>query len=172
MEPEPFDRVVVRHGMTVLRVCRAVLGPTDDADDAWSETFLSAMQAWDGLRPDSNVEGWLVTIAHRKAIDIVRRRRRHAVPVATVDDRGAPRRPDGSVIATPDPGDVPDDGLWAALAALPDKQRAAVALHHVGGLPHAEVATALGGSAAAARKASSDGIKALRRMMTMEGRRS
>ena len=36
---QPFDRIVEQHGATVLRVCRAVVGPVD-AEDAWSETFL------------------------------------------------------------------------------------------------------------------------------------
>jgi DNA-directed RNA polymerase specialized sigma24 family protein len=40
----PFEEVVARHGATVLRVCRAVLGPVD-ADDAWSDTFLAALAA-------------------------------------------------------------------------------------------------------------------------------
>lgn len=40
---QPFETVVARHGTTVLRVCRALLGPAD-VDDAWSETFLSAMR--------------------------------------------------------------------------------------------------------------------------------
>ena len=68
---QPFETVVTRHGATVLRVCRAVLGPAD-ADDAWSETFLSAMKAYPDLPADANVEAWLVTIAHRKAIDVTR----------------------------------------------------------------------------------------------------
>jgi len=50
----------------VLRVCRAVLAV--DADDAWSETFLSAMTAYPALPADANAQAWLVTIAHRKAI--------------------------------------------------------------------------------------------------------
>ena len=70
----PFETVVSAHGGTVLRVCRAVLGPAD-ADDAWSETFLSAMKAYPGLPADANVEAWLVTIAHRKAIDVTPRGR-------------------------------------------------------------------------------------------------
>ena len=61
----PFERVVADHGEVVLRVCRALLEPAD-ADDAWSETFLAALRAYPDLRPDSNVRGWLVTIAHRK----------------------------------------------------------------------------------------------------------
>lgn len=162
MDIEPFDRIVTRHGVTVLRVCRAVLGPTAEAEDAWSETFLAALQAWDGLRADSNVEGWLVTIAHRKAIDIVRQRTRHAVPVETLPEGRGARRLDREASGMAQPDALPDDDLWAALAALPDRQREAVALHHVGGLPHAEVAVILESTPAAVRKASSDGIKRLR----------
>src|ERR1700679_3199371 len=97
MKP-PFESVVARHGATVLRVARAVLGHAD-ADDAWSETFLAAMKAYTQLPADANVEAWLVTIAHRKAIDITRAAARHAVPVADTPDspppppRGTSRRP-------------------------------------------------------------------------------
>ena len=45
---QPFEAVVAAHGATVLRVCRAVLGPAD-ADDAWSEAFLAAMKAYPDL---------------------------------------------------------------------------------------------------------------------------
>ena len=69
----PFEDIVTEYGPMVLRVCRAVVGPTD-AEDAWSETFLSAMRAYPDLEPDANVEAWLVTIAHRRAIDVGRRR--------------------------------------------------------------------------------------------------
>ncbi len=62
MTMPPFEEIVITHGPTVLRVCRAVLGPVD-ADDAWSETFLAALRAYPALRPDSNVEAWLVTTA-------------------------------------------------------------------------------------------------------------
>ncbi|AKT50426.1 RNA polymerase sigma factor [Arsenicicoccus sp. oral taxon 190] len=148
----PFDRVVTDHGATVLRVCRAVLGP-DDADDAWSDTFLAALQAWEALPDDANVEAWLVTIAHRKAIDVTRRRQRQAVPV--------PEVPDG-VVAHGDPQDRHPD-LWSAMAGLTLRQRQAVAYHHLAGLPHAEVAAILGSTPAAARRACADGIAALRR---------
>ena len=98
------SEVVAEHGAVVLRVCRALLGPAD-ADDAWSETFLAALRAYPDLRPDSNVRGWLVTIAHRKAIDQLRRRgrARRARP-ADVPERPSPadhRRPadDGACAA-------------------------------------------------------------------------
>jgi len=149
---QPFEKVVAEHGPTVLRVCRAVLGPVH-AEDAWSETFLAALRAYPDLPAGSNVEAWLVTIAHRKAIDVVRARTRHAVPTDVV-----PERPSRNHI----PGGWERD-LWDALRELPDKQRHAVAYHHLAGLPHAQVAEIIGGTTEAARKAASDGIARLRR---------
>jgi RNA polymerase sigma factor (sigma-70 family) len=148
----PFDQIVADHGPAVLRVCRALLGPAD-AEDAWSETFLHALEAYPSLRPGSNVRGWLVTIAHRKAIDVHRKARRG--PVVTDDLPEPPaesRGPEGQ-----------RRELWDALAALPDRQRQAVTYHHVAGLPYAEVAGLMGGSEAAARRAAADGIAALRK---------
>jgi RNA polymerase sigma factor (sigma-70 family) len=147
----PFERVVAEHSATVLRVCRAVLG-AQEADDAWSETFLSAMRAYPALPSDANLQAWLVTIAHRKAIDVTRARQRRPLPVETVP-------------ATPSTIGLPgrhDDELWQALMALPEKQRQAVAYHHLGGLAYQEVAEILGGTTDAARRAAADGMKALR----------
>ncbi|PRY09090.1 RNA polymerase sigma factor (sigma-70 family) [Kineococcus rhizosphaerae] len=151
---EPFERVVEEHGTVVLRVCRALVGP-DAAHDAWSETFLAALVAYPRLRPGSDVRAWLVTIAHRKSVDVLRVRARQAVPV------GDPPEP----VST---GEHPGDGrseLWAAVAALPPKQRQCVAYHHVAGLPYDEVAALVGGTAAAARRAAADGMSTLRRTL-------
>ena len=136
----------------VLRVCRAVLGPTA-ADDAWSETFLSAMAAYPRLQPGSNVAAWLVTIAHRKAIDHVRAERRRAVPVGDLPDVPSTGR---------QPGGWESD-LWESLKSLPPKQRQTIAYHYLAGLPYAEVAGVLGGTADASRRAAADGIAALRK---------
>jgi RNA polymerase sigma factor (sigma-70 family) len=149
---EPFEVVVRRHGPTVLRVCRAVVGP-DAADDAWSETFLAALRAYPGLPPGSNLEAWLVTIARRKAVDQLRAAARRAVPVADL-----PEVP--SALGLPG---AADGELWAALAALPEKQRQTVAYHHLAGLPYAEIAALVGGTPEAARRAAADGVAALRR---------
>ncbi|BAJ31624.1 MULTISPECIES: sigma-70 family RNA polymerase sigma factor [Kitasatospora] len=148
---QPFEKIVTQHGPTVLRVCRAVLGP-QDAEDAWSETFLSALRAYPDLAEDANVEAWLVTIAHRRALDVHRAARRAPLPVGELPERpAAPDRP------------AEDGGLWAAVRLLSPKQRQAVAYHHVVGLPYAEVARILGGTVEAARRAAADGIRTLRK---------
>ncbi len=150
MSKPAFETVVVEHGPTVLRVCLAVLGRAD-ADDAWSETFLAALRAYPDLPDDANVEAWLVTIAHRKAIDVTRTAARRAIPVEQLPDRPA---------AGTDPYDL---DLVDAMAALPPKQKQAVAYHYLAGLPYSEVAAVLGGTVDAARRASADGIATLRR---------
>ena len=147
----PFEQIVDQYGQVVLRVCRAVVGPVD-AEDAWSETFLSALKAYPGLPADANVEAWLVTIAHRKAVDITRARARGAVPVdVPPEEASRSGRPEDW-----------DGDLWNALAKLPDKQRATVVYHYLVGLPYQEVAAIVGGSTDAARRAAADGVKALR----------
>jgi RNA polymerase sigma factor (sigma-70 family) len=154
----PFDRVVAEHGPVVLRVCRALLGP-DDAQDAAAEAFLSALRAYPGLRQDSDVRAWLVTIAHRKALDVLRARARHAVPVAEV-----PERPGvGGLADRVLPDHLIFNDLWDAVRALPDKQRMAIAYRYVADLPYAEVGSLMGITEAAARRNAADAVKALRR---------
>jgi RNA polymerase sigma factor (sigma-70 family) len=147
----PFEEVVVRHGPTVLRVCRAVVGSAD-ADDAWSETFLSAMKAYPQLPADANIEAWLVTVAHRKAIDMTRSAARRPVPVAAIPQQAARGATDDR-----------DLDLSRSLATLPEKQRFAVTYHYLAGLPYREVAAIIGGSEEAARRAGADGIANLRK---------
>jgi RNA polymerase sigma factor (sigma-70 family) len=152
MSVQPFEKVVEQHGGTVLRVCRVLLGG-HDAEDAWSETFLGAMRAYPDLPENANVEAWLVTIAHRKAIDVLRARKRQPTPVEEV-----PEAPTALGVPGAEDGD-----LWQAVRALPEKQRQAVAYHYVAGLPYAEIAQILGGTTDAARRAAADGIRNLRK---------
>ena len=149
----PFESIVQTHGAAVLRVCRALLGPID-ADDAWSETVLSALRAYPDLPDDANAEAWLVTIAHRKAIDAMRSRGRRPTPVAQVPDAATQESPDHEV--------------WPHVAALPDRQRAAVICHHVAGLPYRDVANIMDCSEAAARRSAADGMASLRATLTKE----
>jgi RNA polymerase sigma factor (sigma-70 family) len=148
---EPFEKVVAEHGARVLRVCRVLLG-RHDAEDAWSETFLAALRAYPDLPADANVEAWLVTIAHRKAIDVLRSAKRQPIPVDEVPAANAHADPAAS-----------GGELWDAVRTLPDKQRQAIAYRYVADLPYAEIARILGGTTDAARRAAADGLKNLRK---------
>lgn len=154
----PFERAVREHGGTVLWVCRAVLGVGPDADDVYSETLLSALQHWPELPEDANVEAWLVRVAQRKAVDVIRARAR-AVPTDNISDRRC-------ALGNPGAGAAE---VWDAVSALPERRRLAIAYHFLGGLPHAETAELIGGTAAAVRRAAADGIKTLRQRYTPQG---
>lgn len=147
----PFDQVVGEHGGALLRICRGLAGP-GECEDVWEETFLAALLAYPRLRPGSNVRGWLVTIAHRKAVDCWRARARAPLSLNPGTEPAGRVEP---------PGD-PEPGLWAAVAALPPRQRASVAYHYAADLPYREVGKIMGVTEAAARRAAADGIASLR----------
>jgi RNA polymerase sigma factor (sigma-70 family) len=145
----PFQRLLEEYAEDVMAVLRGAVG-REAAEDCFQETFLAALRAYPQLKDDGNLRGWLVTIAHRKAIDHHRARGRRPVPVAEVAE-----------VAVFDP--APSDGVWAAVGALPPKQRAAVTLRFAGDLPHTEIAAALGCSPEAARRSLHEGLKRLRK---------
>jgi RNA polymerase sigma factor (sigma-70 family) len=146
----PFQTLIDEHAAEVMAVLRGAVG-REGAEDAFQETFLAALRAYPGLRDARNLRGWLVTIAHRKAIDHHRARGRVPVPVAEVREEA---------FTDPDPA---DGAIWIAVAALPPKQRAAVTLRFASDLPHEEIAAALGCSPAAARRSLHEGLKRLRK---------
>ena len=147
----PFQTVLDDHAPAVMGILRGAVG-RDAAEDCFQETFLAALRAYPQLDDARNLRGWLLTIAHRKAIDFHRARGRGPIPLAEVpegaEENGLPE---------------PDERLWGAVGALPPKQRAAVALRYGSDLPHAEIAAALGCSPEAARRSLHEGLKRLRK---------
>ncbi len=148
-ELPPFQILIDEHAAEVMAVLRGAVG-RGDADDCFQETFLSALRAYPKLTDTGNLRGWLLTIAHRKAIDHHRANGRRPLPVAEVAE-----------VAVTDP--EPGEEIWAAVGALPPKQRAAVALRYASDLPHSEIAAALGCSPEAARRSLHEGLKRLRK---------
>ncbi|MCC9068068.1 RNA polymerase sigma factor [Arthrobacter cryoconiti] len=160
----PFEVLISRHGASVLRVARALVG-VQDADDVWQETFLAALRAYP--RTDvKNVQAWLITITRNKAMDHHRRIATLPVPVGGVADLLPNHTASGTdaVIGAVESAEMAQ-AVWAALALLPNKRRHAVAYHHLAGLPYADVAELLGGTEAAARRAGADGMKSLRTLL-------
>lgn len=145
----PFQVLLDEHAAEVMGVLRGAVGRTD-ADDCFQETFLAALRAYPKLNEASNLRGWLLTIAHRKAVDHHRANGRRPVPMAEVAE---------VPIREPEPAGE----IWGAVGTLPPKQRAAVALRYACDLPHAEIAAALGCTPEAARRSLHEGIKRLRK---------
>lgn len=146
----PFQILLDTHGRDVHRFLVATVGRLD-ADDCYQETWLAALRAYPRLRDASNLRSWILTIAHRKAIDHVRRQRRVAAPVAEV--------PDGSAATAPP---AADDALWSRVRGLPPKQRTALALRYVADAAYDQIAAAMETTEEAARQNVHEGLKRLR----------
>ncbi len=175
----PFQRFLDTHRDEVWRFLVASVGRTE-AEDCFQETFISALDAYPRLRADSNLRAWVLTIAHRKALDAHRGGARRALPVAEVAEvadggaQGGPSGPGGrrakrathvSPTAESPPGALRDDGLWEAVHGLPPRQRSAVLLRYVGDLPHRDIAKAIGCSEDAARRSLHEGLTKLREVV-------
>ena len=155
----PFQRFLDEQRDVVWRFAVATVG-RQEADDVFQETFLAAMGAYPRLRANSNHRAWVLTIAHRKALDHFRSRK---------------RRPDlpGDLPEQPhhDP-EIGDDPLWEQVRALPDKQRTAVALRYAADLDYEAIGKATKTSAEAARKNVHEAMKKLRKEEAAGGGRS
>src|SRR3954466_13771732 len=151
MEPvpiPPFERFYQLHRDEVLRLLRRRL-PRDVAEDAFQETFLRALRAYDRLEHGRHLRAWIFTIAARVAIDTSRTK-----PVDKVSLGEEPQSEDSR------PAYLELEHL---ADELPPAERAAVVLRYGYDLPCSEIGTALGSSADAARQAASSGIRRLRR---------
>jgi RNA polymerase sigma factor (sigma-70 family) len=151
----PFQRFLDAHRDVVWRFLSSAVGPVE-AEDCFQETFIAALGAYPRLRADSNVRAWVLTIAHRKALDAHRGRARRALPVAD------PAAVDGRAQSAPH---APDEALWEAVHELPDRQRSAVVLRYVADLPHRDIAAAIGCSEEAARRSLHEGLTTLRKVV-------
>ncbi len=145
----PFQQLIDGHGRDVHRFLVATVGPVD-ADDCYQETWVSALRAYPRLRDSANLRGWIFTVAHRKAIDRIRSRRREAVPVGEAPERGAASTEDR------------DEELWVRVRELPAKQRTAIGWRFIADSAYSEISAAMGTSEEAARRNVHEGLKRLR----------
>jgi RNA polymerase sigma factor (sigma-70 family) len=147
----PFERFYLDHRDEILRYLRRLLGPK--AEDAWQETFLRALRAYDRLEHGRHLRAWVFTIATRVAMDELRRRSPADHPLVQAD----------VLAATGEPSRPAFRELEHFTERLPPTERAAVVLRYGYDLPYAQIADALGSSEEAARAAASSGVRRLRR---------
>jgi len=148
----PFETFYVEHRDEVLGVLRKSLGG-DRAEDAFQETFLRALRAYDRLSHGEHLRAWVLTIARNVALDVHRRTRPTGEMPELAHVDGLP--------AFVELGELTD--------GLPSTERAAVVLRYGYDLDYDRIAEALGSSPEAARQAASAGV---RRLRTRTGRRA
>jgi RNA polymerase sigma factor (sigma-70 family) len=148
----PFQRFLDAERDVVWRFLLSSVGRSE-ADDCFQETFIAALRAYPRLRPGSNLRAWVLTIAHRKALDAHRGRARRALPVA---------EPAAVQEQLEAPAQAHDEELWSAVEQLPERQRSAVMLRFLDDLPHRDIAAKIGCSEDAARRSLHEGLAKLR----------
>jgi RNA polymerase sigma factor (sigma-70 family) len=131
-----FTQIVAVHHRDMVKVCLAICGDIDVAEEAAQAAWSLAWRQLSSLRDTDRLRSWLVSIAANQARDAIRRQRRR--PVVELEVASA-------VASVSDPaGYAADIDLRGALSSLDPEDRALVALRYVAGLDSFELARAVG----------------------------
>lgn len=139
-----FEELMVMTQQRVARIAWAILGDREDVKDAVQETFLRLYRFLGRYDANRDFHGWLARITVNVCRDTLRRRRRGLEPLCDIES--TERRADAELIHR---GDLAL--LRRAVDALPPKERLAVILREVEGMPTDEVATVLGSTVTTVR---------------------
>jgi RNA polymerase sigma-70 factor, ECF subfamily len=131
-----------RYGRVAYGLALRVLRDEALAEDAVQDAFLAIWRGASRFIPErAKASTWILTLVHRRAVDLVRREQRRRVEPL----------PEGDLVAGG--GASAEDTAWlrlerervqAALARLPDQQREAIELAYYGGFTQSELAERLG----------------------------
>jgi RNA polymerase sigma factor (sigma-70 family) len=146
-----------RYHQRLYRYCLAIVGDSQDAQDALQNTMVKVLRALPGEERRIELKPWLYRIAHNESIELIRRRR-DTRPLDV--ELAAP----GSGLAAETESRERLRRLIADLDELPERQRGALVMRELGGLEFAEIGVALGTSAAVARQTLYEARLGLRQM--------
>ena len=154
---ELYDRV----GGTAYGLAYRVLRDEALAEDAVQEAFLGLWRSAGSFIPErAKASTWILTLVHRRAVDLVRREQRRR----TESLEGAPEPAEGSA----------EEAAWlrldrervqTALAQLPDQQREAIELAYYGGYTQSELADRLGQPLGTIKSRMFSGLSRLRELL-------
>ncbi len=155
-----------RFGRVAYGVALRILRDEKLAEDAVQEGFLTAWRTADRFRPErAKASTWLLTLVHRRAVDLVRREdRRRAEPLPETVE--------------PAPSESAEEDAWlrferervqAALRQLPDQQREALELAYYGGFSQSELAERLGQPVGTIKSRMFTGLARLRELLAEPG---
>lgn len=143
MDADAFEIVYDRHATAVYSLCYRIAGSRSLADDVCQETFLSVWRAAGRYDPRlGSLRSWILSIAHNRAVDQLRRATRHddrqVHHRALAESVPADERTDGEVLRRAEA-----DEARGLVAGLPDDQRRVIELSFYSGCSHSEIAAML-----------------------------
>ena len=147
-ERDAFEAIMLRYGPEMLRYAQNMLSDAGAAEEVTQDAFVAAWKGLDGFRGESSLRTWLFTLVSHKVVDHRRRRRASPTEDWVFDSVRAPEVDEPEVRAG-NAGFLAE--LDAALAALPERQRAAWLLNAVDGMTHIEIGRILTISPSAVR---------------------
>ena len=156
-EERALAAIFDRYHQQLYRYCVAILGDSQDAQDALQNTMLKVLRALPGEERQIELKPWLYRIAHNEAVELLRRRR----PAEELDPE-----------LTAATSSLAEDAelrarlrqLIADLERLPERQRSVLVMRELADLDFAEIGTALGTSPAVARQTLYEARLSLRQM--------
>jgi RNA polymerase sigma-70 factor, ECF subfamily len=148
---DAFAQLVDRHRARIFAILYRTVGDREMAEDLTQETFVKAYERLDAFSPEiARFQSWLITIATRTAIDHHRRKR----PSESLEHLAEEKGWDPPSDARTDAGlecEETSEQVHRYLQKLPERQRVAVTLKHIEGLPFAEIAGIMGCSVNSAK---------------------
>jgi RNA polymerase sigma-70 factor (ECF subfamily) len=157
------EALFAKHHGEIYAYLIRMLRDSDLAADLAQDAFVKAYKNYDTLQKNENARAWLYQIAHRVALDELRRRKIVRMIPWTGESRGA--APSAEHLAM----DLRLSGpLERALAKIPERQRAALLLAELHDLTGVELAAAMGVSHVAARAILTRARESLRRALAAE----
>jgi RNA polymerase sigma-70 factor (ECF subfamily) len=155
-----FDEAVRRHELQIVRIAYRILGNWADAEDVAQDVFIRLYRHGLDFADSTALQSWLYRVTVNRCID----RTRSIVPTTEISEFTAPNlSPEASLLRS-----ELKQRLMAALQTLPAKERAAVVLREIEGLPTAEVAAILGSTEGTVRSQISKAVLRLRALLTKE----
>lgn len=132
-DPAALHECYERDGRIVLAYLRRLVGP-DDAEDVLQQTFLDVWRSRTRYDPDRPLLPWIMTIAHRRAIDHLRHRGRHETMLVSLSE------PDTVTTDVFVETFAEAEVIAAALGELPEEQRETLALAYFDDLTQTQIA--------------------------------
>jgi RNA polymerase sigma factor (sigma-70 family) len=150
-----------RYSRVAFGLARRILWDTALAEDAVQDAFLAVWRTAGRFVPErAQARTWLLTIVHRRAVDLVRREeRRRTEPLAGVPAEPLAEASEGAWLS------LERDRVREALAKLPDQQREALELAYYGGFTQSELAERLGEPLGTIKSRMFNGLARLRELL-------
>ena len=152
-----------RHHAEIYAYLLRMLREPELAADLTQDAFIKAYRSYETLEKPENARAWLYQIAHRVALDEIRRRKIIRVLPWTGESPGSAPSAERLVMDARLSGD-----MQRALGRIPERQRAALLLAELHDLTGLELATALGVSHVAARALLTRARESLRQALAAE----